>query len=397
MRAAEEGRENSAILTVARSGGEITMQGLFAQLNRISAATGKNPLQIASEYVRLATGPGKISPADFLRLRLFDDKFYSGASRGAVVGQRYNRDICYTVNYRHDWLGLLENKVSSFSYLNAYGLPTIPLKAIYAPQMKTSAPHTLYSRSALEDFLERLESYPLFGKPVEGFNSLGSIGLMEYLPSTREAKKMDGSAVKVGDLAAEIERHYPTGYMFQKLMAPEKSVARMCGERLATARFVTIAAENGVQIFRAVWKIPAGGNTADNYWRPGNLLAQVDMQTGNIRRVTSGAGLEMQEHTAHPDSATALIGFTHPQWDAMKALALEGARLMRTVPLIGWDLACTDAGPVIVEMNEYPDAFMTQFAERRGILDETFTRFIAYQKHNAAAFQTEMKSRFVSL
>ena len=124
---------------------------------------------------------------------------------------------------------------------------------------------------------------------------------------------------------------------------------------------------------------------ADNYWRAGNLLAQVQMESGRILRVTSGAGLEARNHLTHPDTGAALIGFELPQWNAMKQLALDGARVMRHVSLIGWDIACTDKGPVIVEMNETPDFFLVQFADRRGILDDEFRAFRALQAKNAAA------------
>ena len=97
----------------------------------------------------------------------------------------------------------------------------------------------------------------------------------------------------------------------------------------------------------------------------------------------SGAGLDLAVKTRHPDTDALLTGFCHPQWDAMKALAVEAARLMRHVPMIGWDIACTDDGPVIVEMNETPDLFLVQMADRRGVLDDVFADFMRFQQANA--------------
>ena len=62
--------------------------------------------------------------------------------------------------------------------------------------------------------------------------------------------------------------------------------------------------------------------------------------------------------------------------------------------LIGWDIACTDQGPMIVEMNECPDSFISQFADRRGLLDETLQKFIAFQDRERTAFNEKMKVRF---
>ena len=37
---------------------------------------------------------------------------------------------------------------------------------------------------------------------------------------------------------------------------------------------------------------------------------------------------------------------------------------------------------MIVEMNETPDLFLNQISDRRGVMDEDFTRFLAQQKKN---------------
>ena len=71
----------------------------------------------------------------------------------------------------------------------------------------------------------------------------------------------------------------------------------------------------------------------------------------------------------------------------MKQIALSGATLMRHIPLIGWDIAPSENGPIIVEMNEAPDFFMVQFADRKGILDEEFRSFMAFQARNSDGYK----------
>ncbi len=378
----------SPLFTVARPAHEDSALALIAEITKVSGIVKKNPLQVALDYLRVATGPGRISPDDFIRLRLFDESWYRGVDRGEFVGARRYREMCASINtYRGDWLCMLTNKVASMSYLEAYGLCTIPIKGIYAPRARSDDPGILCDAKALEQFLLRPELYPLFGKPIESLNSLGSIALAACSPSEGRVSTSEGAQVRVAHLAAEIDTHYPEGYLFQECAMPHPTIEALCGKRLATVRFLTIAAEDGPQVLRACWKIPAGQNAADNYWRPGNLLAQIDLSSGKILRVTSGAGLDMQEHAAHPDTKAPLVGAVHPQWQEMKALATEGARLMRNVPLIGWDIACTDKGPVIVEMNEHPDSFLVQFADRRGLLDDTFRKFVEFQERNRHAYQ----------
>jgi len=352
-------------------------------LPEIIAQSGLSPLAVALRFAKLSLAAGKVSFPDFVRLRLFDDKFVEGPLE-AFVGQRKNLEICHQINYRHDWFGLLENKISSRSYLDAYGLPTIPIAALYAPGMCTGARHVLGDVEALEQFLLCSKHYPLFGKPVEGFQSLGSIGLAGVDAGARELRRVDGTQVALGDFVREVASTYTAGYVFQPLMRPHREIEALCGARLATVRMLTLLTADGPQLLGAAWKIPGGDNIADNYWRVGNLLAQVDGATGAVLRVVTGAGFSLTEPTHHPDTGMALVGFRHPQWEAMRALALDGARLMRHVPLIGWDLACTADGPMVVEMNETPDFSLIQLAERKGMLTSDFMAVVERHKRDAA-------------
>jgi len=110
----------------------------------------------------------------------------------------------------------------------------------------------------------------------------------------------------------------------------------------------------------------------------------MDLKSGEVLRVVTGAGLGLTTPTHHPDTGVAFSGFRHPQWEAMSALALDGARLMRHVPLIGWDIACTADGPMIVEMNETPDFSLIQLVERKGMLTPDFIAVVERHKLEAA-------------
>jgi hypothetical protein len=383
-----------AILDV---GHEIESVPAATQLRVISKEAGSSALKVAIAYARLAVGRGKISLQDYVKLRLFDPAFHENADLNAYVGQRRNLDICVTVNYRHDWHGILSNKLATSGYLSAYGLPVVPATAVFVSQLTTGSSHVLNDPAALETFLSNPGSYPLFGKPLEGFQSLGSIALKSCRISDGDMEKTDGTRIALADFSADIQTHYSDGYVFQPLLRPDAKLAALCGDRLACLRIITALTEDGPQVLRVALKIPAGEHSADNYWRHGNLLAQVERQTGVIRRVTSGSGFDTRHHSHHPDTGAALVGFAYPGWDSMLSLALEGARVMQHVPLIGWDIASTDCGPKIVEMNATPDFFLAQFADRTGILDPAFRSFMDFQARKAVAHKKYMKSTISKL
>ena len=255
----------------------------------------------------------------------------------------------------------------------------------------------LPDRAALKALLARSELYPLFGKPAEGFQSLGTIGLKNLSADAASIEKSGGGVLDVDAFIEDIATHYDAGYVFQPMLRPHEKIAALCGQKLACVRLITGLTEDGPKVLRGCWKIPVGENVADNYWRSGNLLAGLDLASGKVRRVVSGSGLDLAQWRVHPDSAVDLVGFEHPEWAGMVALALDGARLMRHVPLIGWDLACSEKGPVIVEMNESPDFFLPQLADERGMLDDEFRKFEQFQAGKAAALAKQGKATIAKL
>ena len=363
-----------------------------AALLRMVAETKASPLRIMRDYVGLSFGPGKVSFKDYTQLRLFDEAFWAGADRRAVIGQHRGVEIHQQVNYRHEWWGLFDNKIAMASYLAAYGFPTIPALAVYCQNLGTAAAHVARNADELRRVLADEAHYPMFGKPAEGLQSLGSVGLRRYAPQSHCLETTDGRVIALDAFVADIVRHYADGYVFQKFASPHAAIRALCGDRLPTIRIVTLNLDGGPKVFRACWKVPAGGNVADNYWRDGNLLAQIDLAHGTVRRVVSGAGLGLAHHIVHPDTKIHMIGFQIPHWDAMVATVVEAARLMRHVPLIGWDVAALDSGPVIVEMNERPDFFLPQLADARGVLDAELTDFLAVQKRRSAEWRKANKS-----
>lgn len=360
-------------------------------LQRAAAMTGASPMQLTREYSRLAFGPGKVTFEDYVKYRLFDDAWLAGADKADFVGARRNRDLVVEINYRHDWHGLLTNKLASQSYLAAYGLPTIAPLAIYAPGMTIPSDRLLPSREALRGFLLDARHYPIFGKPVESFQSLGALALLGCDAANGELIAVGDKRLKVDEALDDIERHYAAGYLFQKMVKPHRDLIPIIGERLATVRVLTITTPEGPKAFRAGWKIPAGGNVADNFWRAGNMLAGLDFETGRVLRATTGVGFEMKDVTRHPDTGAELIGLQVPDWEKMKAVAVEGAKVLRHFGIVGWDIAPTDDGPVIVEANETPDFSLVQIADRRGILCKEFNDLLARQQAADAAYVKQMK------
>jgi hypothetical protein len=357
----------------------------------IAAAHGKSYQQLLLEIARTSFGPGRLSFHEYLALRLFDDPALAGADKSAFVGIEGARRIWAIANHNSEWWGVMANKLAITALLHGYGFCVIPTLALYSDKLCLRNATMLRGPAELLRFLRTSNDYPLFAKPMNELRSLGAASLDAYHPASDSLLLAGGKQLPLERFVEEVARHFAAGYILQRRLSPHPAVRALAGERLATVRVMTICTREGPQILRAAWKIPGGDNFADNFWRNGNLLATLDLQSGRVIRVVRGSGLAQKQLTHHPDSDAPLIGIEVPQWQEITALALEAAASLKDVRLIGWDLAATDRGVVIVEPNYTPDFGLPQLADRRGLLDDHFKAFLADCKVESRDVKKEWK------
>ncbi len=362
-------------------------------LKAISTQFDKPFQSIVGEIAMATFGKGKLSSEEYFTLRLFDDKNIIG-EKSAFCGMAGMRNLWPAANYMTEWFGPITDKLAFDTLLNGYGLPAIKMRAYYFTEgFRVPAQRQLRIVDDLKAFLKDPASYPFFSKPRSSSLSLGSASATGYDAATGEIQLLSGKTVALDAFVDDIVTHFGDGYMFQERVVPHKDVRAICGDRLPTVRVYTINGENGPEVFRVCWKVPAGKNVADNFWRKGNILCAVDYETGKITRAIQGYALDQKEITHHPDTNAPLVGIEIPNFKPILALALEAATVFKDIRVVGWDIAPTDDGGVIVEGNYAPDFKLVQMAERRGIFDARLTAFLAWCKKEKVKFEANLKAR----
>ena len=379
----------AAAIDVKRPRQEIA---LAPTLQRIATECGTTFFGLVKDYARLAFGPGRLSLDEYLALRLFDPKLYADADKRAFVGLTQSRKIWGTANFHAENFALAENKIAADALFAAYGFRTTPTLALFCNRVAGQSPRLLRSAAQLGEFLRNPVHYPLFAKPLDGFQSLGSASIDRYDLASDCLITVSGQPLPLAQFAADVDANYGHGYLLQRRVSPHAAVRAICGDRLATVRLLTTMSEGGPRIIRACWKIPAGVHGADNFWRPGNLLAQLDLTKGEVIRVIRGVGMTLEEVTNHPDSGASLVGVTVPNWSEVARTALEAAKVLPDLKLVGWDIAPVDEGAMLVELNHTPDFILPQLADRRGMMDAVFKSFLAECERLGAKWAREQRA-----
>jgi hypothetical protein len=257
------------------------------------------------------------------------------------------------------------------------GLPTPRVLAVCHVERTFPGAAALDTADKLAAFLRDASVYPLFGKPNRMSASVGTASMTRFHAKTDEIEMGDGRRFPTMRLVEELGRYFADGYLLQERLNPHAEIRAVSGGTLSTVRMMVLDLGEGPKLLRASWRVPVGEHHADVAWR-GNIMAGLDPRTGVCDRAGSGRGLERVSIQNHPDSGRPIVGMTLPDWEAACALAESAAARFPELPLVGWDMALTDKGPVIIELEpDGGDPSVTQVASGVGLLDGPYAEFIA--------------------
>lgn len=148
-----------------------------------------------------------------------------------------------------------------------------------------------------------------------------------------------------------------------------------------TVRFMTTLSPNGEAKIIAIWmKIGRSGAFVDNAGSGGNIDACVDINTGEINKVVEFNGFRNSKKIdSHPDTGVRLEGTIIENWEEIKSKVISFQKAFPFVKAAGWDIAITDDGPVVIEVNDSWDRTGQLFIQR-GWKNEIKDCFDAWDK-----------------
>lgn len=339
---------------------------LQKMLDDAMAASTRSGSQMVSEVKSAIKSPGKISKVEYVRYRMYE---LSKKERKEFISDRLAWPIDGVCG-DPEWSDKTVDKFVCTQVLTEAGLPTIPITAMVN---RTGGSYdgttTISTADEMHAFLSTA-TLPLFAKPNELLGSFGAFVIESFDGTT--ARISGGEEVTPAQLLDDVIADEP--YVFQQVIANHESI-RKYATGLATIRTVNFVSPGSVRMPYAVYKIPGGDNIADNFWRDGNLLADIDVETGVIRRVVSGTGPNQQEHTVHPTTGEPMVGETLPFWDQVLELNKRCSEVFGAIRYQTQDIALTDDGPIIVEVNSGGSFDLPQVATGRGLLTEDNRKF----------------------
>lgn len=352
----------------------------------------KSALRPLSHAIKLAS---RYSLAD--RMKVIFDYLSLYRSKGITKEEYYEcefekqdasfRDSFLGLNEQHYYLdylnpvkyySLARNKYLAHKVLDCAGVRSSALYCYYQPEARYAASEEC--ASSLAEVLHILESKNVQACVVKTTESshgdnVRVVKSIYYQEQDAAFTCFDGKKMMLSSILGQ------EALIFESVVRQSEQLASFNESSVNTVRFMTTLWPDGTAKVIATWfKVGRAGKCVDNAGSGGNVDAAIDPETGRIYNVIQFDGWrKTNKIDCHPDSGTLLEGVVIEHWDVIKS---EVTRFQQAFPFCkaaGWDIAITDDGPVIIEVNDFWDR-TGQFFIGKGWREEIRACYLAWKQ-----------------
>lgn len=339
-------------------------------------------------------------PADSLghRVRIFFDYLHLYRTKGLTREEYYEfefenrgeefRKTFLGLNEQRHYLDLLNpikyysiarNKYLAHKVLENTGVRKSELFCFYQPEGKVYDSAEIASSVAdVYRILKQKGVEQCVIKDTENSHGEGVIVVknVEYLDGDCKLNYFNGKTA----LLSEVLSKHPL--IFEGLIKQTEQFAGFNASSVNTVRFMTVLYPNGeAKIIATFIKIGRAGSCVDNAGAGGNVDVCIDTESGEIKYAIQYDGWrKITEIEKHPDSGTPLNGTIIENWEQIKAEVIRFQQAMPWCKAAGWDIAITDDGPLVIEVNDFWDR-TGQYFIRRGWRNEIRECYKAWEEH----------------
>ncbi|MBA7596407.1 hypothetical protein ES703_03377 [subsurface metagenome] len=286
------------------------------------------------------------------------------------------------------WIPILENKLLFFLYYSQLGFPVVEVYGFYYPERGFFLDGSPLREKS--DFLRWLNKSDIKGCVVKPLGSLGGKGIMifEELISPETIRSNDGKNYSLNEVISLMEKDIEVrqskednykGYIIEEKIEQDPAMNVLSGKSLNTIRVSTLITNNNeILIDFGMLRVGREGSITDNLHQ-GGYVVNINVENGSIGEKTfgykeeGGPWIEEKEERIKDFFTDCKVPF----WHDIVSLAKKAASFSPELRSVGWDIAISKNGPVLMEGNDNWDMVIAQVLsggylteERREILKE---------------------------
>lgn len=288
--------------------------------------------------------------------------------------QRYYIDYLNPIKY----YSLARNKYLAHKMLEDTGVRKSQLYCYYQPEARYIVSNE--KASDIKDVLRILKNTQVQSCVIKTTESshgdnVWVINAIDYQDGDALMTRFDGEKLLLSSVLGN------EALIFESVVKQTKQFAAFNESSVNTVRFMTTLYPDGsARVIATFIKIGRAGKCVDNAGGGGNVDVCVDVETGEIKYAIQYDGWRnIMDIEKHPDSGNQLNGVVVENWQSIKEEVKKFQQAFPYCKAAGWDIAITDEGPVVIEVNDFWDR-TGQFFIRKGWRSEIRDCYLAWQK-----------------
>lgn len=150
-------------------------------------------------------------------------------------------------------------------------------------------------------------------------------------------------------------------YLLQDYVVQHEAISAIAPNSVNTIRIATMRYNVNAHVFYALLRLSSKADMGVDNASQGGTFVGIDLETGKLL----DEGLYFYEHhhdAEHPVSHVVYSGYQIPYWEQVTAMVKRLHELFPGSIIIGWDVALTEQGPIVLEANTKPCSKMAQMA-----------------------------------
>lgn len=329
-------------------------------------------LRVACDYSKLYRRKGLLAD-EYMEYR-FDQ--CSETFRNTFLGLNEQRFYLDYLNPKKYYI-LARNKYLTHKILEDLGIRKPILYAYYQPEGRgESACVSAHAKGICHILRHKgVESCVVKSTESSHGDNVHVVTAIEYKDDEALMHLHDGNIIKLSDLLG------PEPLVFESRVKQTAQLSAFNADSINTVRFMTTLYPNGeARIVATFIKIGRAGRCVDNAGEGGNVDASIDTETGTLQyAIQYDNPHHYHDIEVHPDNQNPINGVHIDHWQAIKEDVLRFQQALPYVKAAGWDIAITEEGPVVIEVNDMWDR-LGQLFLRRGWRNEIRDCYLAWKK-----------------
>lgn len=325
----------------------------FHFFNTTKEVQKKSYIAVLQEVRRLYYYWGGVFPDSYFRFGMFlknytdHGKMYSFVPQGAYYRYAKDNDLRYHV--------LIDDKILFHDMMTHYGFP-VPHRFFVFRNNEFRSGNQLLTDEQVDKILSTVNDERIFVKRFTG----GAASGISIFKRGEDGKYY----TEEGDLvsATLIRSKYKNqDYIFEKQLQQDEALKRFNPDTINTIRVLTYKNK----VISAVVRFGGKGTFVDNMAK-GGVAVSLDIETG----ILGNYGMrkyDLAHYFEHPDSHLSFKGMHVPQWNDAKILVEKVCQYLPYYNSVGFDVATTVNGPVIIEINTGAGIDLSQMGKERGL------------------------------